>query len=385
MEFALKNNTGGVPRVLDRRISNAGSVADIRKRDPQQIFKSGGIMKFSTLGSQNAISYVPIAYPPPKKEAGTQTDAGTGTGPNKPLLPGQTKNTGTETGTGTEPPPEKSLLGGEGGKLVEQEPEKQPVAKPDISPPYLLPGQQSIMDTWNEYLKERYGEKEALPYVDKVVEESQEYSALSITYKYLLNELRKAQRVTNKTNEWVRNAGLTLAHFATEGVAELIKTQVKDNVAKWIIDKLKEQLNRTIGGQYTDVEGAIKKSIDAIFVGYERWKGKLVTTIEDQEGEPEARNKLQEVGRKVIELYKKYKNKEISLGEWKNADARDEYDVLYAKYTKTYGKPPYFDADPLKWSEDSNEDGMLMGGKKKETPAPEPKKRKVRKSMPMKI
>jgi inorganic pyrophosphatase len=359
--------------VLDRRISNAGSIRDIRERDPQQIFKTGGIQKFSMLGSQNAISYVPIAFPT-KKESGTQTDAGTGT--DKPILPGKSKETGT--GTGTEPVEPVA-------PVEPAAPEKEPVKKPEISPPYLLPSQQSIMETWNEYLKERYGEKEALPYVDKVVEESQEYTALSLTYKYLLNELRKAQRTTNKTSEWIRNTGLTLAHFATEGVTELIKTQTKDGVAKWIIDKLKDQLNRTIGGQYTDVEGAIKKSIDAIFVGYERWKGKLVTTVENQEGEPEARNKLQEVGRKVIELYKKYKNKEISLGEWKNADAREEYDILYEKYIKTYGKPPYFDADPLKWGEDSNEDGMLMGGKKKDTPAPEPKKRKVRKSVAIKI
>jgi hypothetical protein len=227
-------------------------------------------------------------------------------------------------------------------------PEKE-LPKPSIPPPYLLPSQRPLMDEWNEYLKSRYGQKEALPYVDKVVDESQEFTALSAVYQYLLAELRKAQRKTNKTNEWVRNAGLVLSHFAVEGVAELIKSKA-DGVGKFFTDKIKDQLNKTIGGQYTDIEGAIKNAINAIFVGYERWKGKLVQTVEDKEGEPEARDKIQKAGQKVIGLYRDYKLKKITLADWKNSQAREDYEDLYEKYTEKYGKPPYFDKDPLKWN-----------------------------------
>ena len=335
-EFLFNAKAGILDLSRERPISNKGTISEIRARTEKQL-RPAGFPKFSQLGSQNAITAEPkdtldvnVKVEPTPAPAPAPAPAPP---PDKPILPGQTKK---EEPVAPPAPPAP-------------EPEKKPVEKPSIAPPFLLPGQRSQMDQWNEYLKSRYGEKEALPYVDKVVDDSEEFSSLAVVYQHLLGELRKAQSHKNKTNEWIRNTGLVLAHFAVEGVSELIKTKV-GGVGKFFVDKIKDQLNRTIGGQYTDIEGAINNAINAIFVGYERWKGKLVSAVEDKEGEPDARNKVFDAGMKVREEYKKYKKGELTIAEWRNSEARRDFGELFLKYTEKYGKEPYFGGDPLRWN-----------------------------------
>jgi hypothetical protein len=440
MEFALKSNTGGVPRVLDRRISNAGSVADIRKRDPQQIFKSGGITKFSTLGSQNAISYVPIAYPPPKKEAGTQTDTGTGT--DKPILPGKSMDTGT--GTETEPAPEKSLIGGEGGKQSEESISESAV-EPSEEPPYYLPGEQEQMDAMILFLKQRYGEKETRRERDLIIKDSTNFSS-AVEKAMEINKMIYEYYKDKGKNESVLNTLKGLASwvldkavgFGTgkidfggkgEGMPREIAGGIATEVAKEGINQLKKIIQSSLLKQesYEDTMRAVQNTLFSLKPG---WKAKWEKLLAKQRAEAkkhfaefigqmgggdgmdifdkEGRLKnLKRLGNEVIAQYKKYQNKEISIGDWRNSSAREDYDVNYAEYTKKYGSPG-FGSDPLKWDEDKTNrskeeetkrskeaeanrkeaeanrkegESMLKGGKKKA----EPKKRKIRKSVPIKI
>jgi hypothetical protein len=326
--FLFNAKAGILDLSRERPISNKGTIDDIRRREEEQL-RPAGFPKFSQLGSQNAIS----AEPNDVLDINVKVDPNAPVVPVAPVTPPPSTPTPPTPSTPTEP-----------------EPEKKELPKPSIAPPFLLPGQKDLMDQWNEYLKSRYGEQQALPYVDKVTEDSEEFTALSAVYQYLLGELRKAQRQQNKTKEWLRNTGLVLAHFAVEGVSELIKSKA-NGVGKFFTDKIKDQLNRTIGGQYTDIEGAIKNAINAIFVGYERWKGKLVQTVEDKEGEPDARNKIFEAGMKVREEYKKYKKGELDIGSWKNSDTMGGFEDAYDAYVEKYGKKPRgIDEDPLRWN-----------------------------------
>ena len=475
MEFALKSNTGGVPRVLDRRISNAGSVADIRKRDPQQIFKSGGITKFSTLGSQNAISYVPIAYPPPKKEAGTQTgtgtETGTGTGPDKPLL-GKTQSEASKQalaegllGT-TQSEASKIAMGVRKVMQDEKEQEKEAQAQaqakadeesanavePSEEPPYYLPQEQEQMDAMILFLKQRYGEKETRKEVDFILKDSKNFSS-AVEKAMEINKMIYEYYKDKGKNESVLNTLKGLASwvldkavgFGTgkidfggkgEGMPREIAGGIATEVAKEGINQLKKIIQSSLLKQesYEDTMRAVQNTLFSLKPG---WKAKWEKLLAKQKAEArkhfaefigqmggsdgmdifekEGRLKnLKRLGNQVIAEYKKYQNKEISIGDWKNSSAREDYDVNYAEYTKKYGSPG-FGSDPLKWDEDKTNrskeeetkrskeaeakrkeeeakreeeeanrkegESMLKGGKKKA----EPKKRKVRKSMPMKI
>jgi hypothetical protein len=365
MEFALKSNTGGVPRVLDRRISNAGSVADIRKRDPQQIFKSGGITKFSTLGSQNAISYVPIAYPPPKKEAGTQTDTGTGT--DKPILPGKSMDTGT--GTETEPAPEKSLIGGEGGKQSEESISESAV-QPSHDPPYYLPQEQGQLDEMKQFLKQRYGEKETRREIDFLDKDSKNFSLA----------VEKAKEIGRQINEWKQK------DLGKEDLTNKLKS-----VAGWFLDKVVDFGTGKIDFKTKDEDkpkgpdGKIDKS--KINQPKEVSLG-IATEI--------AKAGVNELKKLVKETYLKPESYEATMKaiqdtlfaqkpDWKakwNALLSAEIEKnkkMMREYIMKFGEDNQI-PDAVK---DKVPFGY-MGGKKKDA-EPEPKKRKVRKSMPMKI
>lgn len=393
MEFALKSNTGGVPRVLDRRISNAGSVADIRKRDPQQIFKSGGITKFSTLGSQNAISYVPIAYPPPKKEAGTQTgtgtETGTGTGPDKPLL-GKTQSEASKEalaegllGT-TQSEASKIAMGVRKVMQDEKEQEKEAQAQaqakaeeesnnavqPSHDPPYYLPQEQAQLDEMKQFLKQRYGEKETRREVDFIDKDSKNFSLA----------VEKAKEIGRQINEWKQK------DLGKEDLTNKLKS-----VAGWFLDKVVAFGTGKIDFKTKDEDkpkgpdGKIDKS--KINQPKEVSLG-LATEL--------AKEGINELKNLVKQTYLKPESYEATMTAIQNTifaqkpDWKAKWNALLSAEIEKNKKmmKEYI----MKFGEDDQIPDAVkdkvpfgyMGGKKKDA-EPEPKKRKIRKSMPMKI
>lgn len=314
MEFSLASRTGGVPRVLDRRISNAGRLQDIRKRDPQQVFKVGGIQKFSTLGSQNAITYVPIAYQ--TKESGTQTN-----------LPGQTKkdsSTGTDSGTSPDGRPllgkgaiqseaskkmmeerkKEGLLGttqSEASKIamgvrkvIQDEKEAEKKAKeeerakadsavePTHEPPYYLPEEQGQMDEMVQYLKDKYGVDISRKYVDDLTKDSKAFSE-SVEKAKVIGRAINEWRSKDLGKEWMLNQLKEVGKWVLSQVADLAKNSVNfgtgaggkiaGEVSKVAIDELKKLIEEKVLSP-EHVEEQMKAIQDALFSARPYWKAK---------------------------------------------------------------------------------------------------------------
>lgn len=359
MEFALASITGGVPRVLDRRISNAGRVADIRQRDPQQIFKTGGIQKFSTLGSQNAISYVPIAFPAKSTETQTretQTDA-------RPLL-GTTQSEASKKaaeersregllGT-TQSEASKTAMGVR--KVIQEEKEAEKKAKeeaqakadsavePSHEPPYYLPQEQAQMDEMVQYLKDKYGVDISRKYVDDLTKDSKAFS----------EAVEKAKAIGRAINEW-RQKDLG---------KEWMLNQIKD-VGKWVLNQATELAKNSInigGGVTGKVAGEVSK------VALDELKKVIETNVLSPEHFEDSMKAIQDA---LFSARPYWKAKWETLVSAENARARKEIQD-YMKKIAGGG---------------SSAGGMRFMSKKKEETEPkaEPKKRKLRKTVPIKI
>lgn len=363
MEFALTSRTGGVPRVLDRRISNAGRLHDVRQRDPQQIFTTGGLQKFSMLGSQNAISYVPIAYS--TKETGTQTNLpGVPTPTKRDNLPGMTnKDSGSG---GDEPMPERNLLGGPGGvqgeaskvisELTKREQEKMAKEKeisdkavePAHEPPYYLPQEQGQLDEMVKFLEERYGTQDSRKPVDDLRKDARMFSETVNGAKEIgkaINEWRQK----DMGNEWLINQVKKVAQFIVDKSIDLAKDKIgfdkligagkiatgSTEGAKAGLDLLKDFIKNKFL-KPDDVEGGLKAIQDALFSIRPFWKRKWDSML-------------------AVEIA----NDKKRIAEYMMEEA-----------TKKQDTGTIID--------------MLQSGKKKETTEP-PKKRKLRKTVPIKI
>jgi hypothetical protein len=284
MEFALASRTGGVPRVLDRRISNAGSIRDVRKRDPQQVFTTGGIQKFSLLGSQNAISYVPIAYPP--KEAGTQTDKekkDAGTETEKTILPGMTKketSTGTDTGLlgeGTQSEASKKAM--EERKAKEK---SESAVEPAEQPPYYLPQEQTQLSAMVQYLQDRYGEVQSRKYVDDLEKDSKQFSEAVNKAKEIGKAINE-WKAKDLGKEWLMNHLKIAGKWVLSQVTELAKSsldfgtgeggKMAGKVSSMAIDELKKVIEQSVLSP-EHVEEELKAIQDALFSARPYWKAK---------------------------------------------------------------------------------------------------------------
>jgi hypothetical protein len=287
MDFALASRTGGVPRVLDRRISNAGRVADIRKRDPQQIFTTGGIQKFSMLGSQNAISYVPIAFPT-KKESGTQTDAGTGTDePKKPILPGMTKKeTGTGTGTdgligggGTQSEASKTAMGIR--KVMEEEKAKEEEAKktavePSEKPPFDLSNAEGkkAMEEYDAYVVQRYG-KDAGNLKSSEVKTDSEGFTLALKSWKEINRAISSFNLDDK-RRWTEWANNTFKKYGDDIIGVLsVGAGTLYPGSKVIIDDIAKELKKFKPKDEKDFVGSMKQLQTKLFEGRPEWRKKI--------------------------------------------------------------------------------------------------------------
>ena len=291
MDFALQSRTGGVPRVLDRRISNAGRLHDIRQRDPQQIFKTGGIQKFSMLGSQNAISYVPIAYQ--TKEMGTQT-----------ILPGQTrKDSGTGTGTGPDEPgtgtgPSKGLLGTTQSesskttmairKLMEDEKAKEQEAKkkeqearkaavePSEKPPFDLStseGRKALED-YKAYLLQHYGEESGQIKADEITEDSQGFTAMFIAWRKIAKEIRAFKfDDTRQFLEWANNTVVEFGNDIVDALAFGASTIYPGS--KIIINEISTAIKKFKPKNKEDFVAGMKELQNKLLEGRPEWKQKL--------------------------------------------------------------------------------------------------------------
>lgn len=281
MEFALASRTGGVPRVLDRRISNAGRLHDIRERDPQQIFTTGGIQKFSMLGSHNAISYVPTAYK--TSEAGTQTNLpGVPTPTKRDNLPGMTKK---DTGTGgdepvPEPVPERELLRGatqsEASKQQIEERKRDAAVEPSAQPPFNLSDSKDKedYDAYVEYYNTRYGKDVARPEIDKLKKDSEGFTIAVKAYKVLQDEINKFNRDDAKRwAEWFNNMLVKFGDTIIDGLALGASTVFPEN--KKIIDNIKDFSKKFTPKTPTDAVAGLKKLQTELFAGKPAWSKKL--------------------------------------------------------------------------------------------------------------
>lgn len=359
MEFALASRTGGVPRVLDRRISNAGRVSDIRQRDPQQIFTTGGIPKYSMLGSQNAISYVPIAYL--SKDTGTQTDkekkdAGTDAGTDaRPLLGttqseaskkamkerasegllGTTQSEASKTAMGV-----RKILEEDKARTKEEEEkaraERESAVEPSEKPPYDLssPEGKKALDDYEEYVMKRYGKDAGKLKADETKVDSEGFTATLNAWRSINKEITAFNRDdARRWGEWANNTfkkyGDQIIDVLSIGAGTLYPG------SKALITEVSQLVKQFKPSDEKDFVGSMKQLQAKLFEGRPEWK------------------------KKVNEIVK------ISWDKWIN----------------TIGKELGFDT--------RDSDRMFMSGKKKEAPAEEPKaepkKRKLRKSVPMKI
>lgn len=283
MEFALASRTGGVPRVLDRRISNAGRMYDVRSRDPQQVFTTGGIAKYSTLGSHNAISYVPIAY-----SVGTQTDRGTGTDnlPGVPSpkkrdnLPGMTRK---DTGTGGDEPvpePERDLLRGatqsELSKEQIEERKREAAVEPSAQPPFNLSDSKdkADYDAYVEYYNTRYGKDIARPEIDKLKKDSQGFTIAVKAYKTLQDQINSFNRDDAKRwTEWFNNVMVKFGDTIIDGLAFGATTVFPENKA--IIENIKDFSKKFVPKTAKDAVSGLKKLQSELFAGKPSWGKKL--------------------------------------------------------------------------------------------------------------
>jgi hypothetical protein len=280
MEFALASRTGGVPRVLDRRISNAGRLHDIRERDPQQIFTTGGIAKYSMLGSHNAISYVPIAYASPEPE------------PEKKNLPGvPTPDTaGGKSMYGTTQS-EASKAVGEMTKREREKAEKEKAisdkaVEPSHEPPYYLPQEQGQLDEMVKFLEERYGAQDSRKAVDDLRKDARMFTETVNGAKEIgkaINEWRQK----DMGNEWLMNQVKKVAQFIVDKSIDLAKDKIgfdkligagkiatgSTEGAKAGLDLLKDFIKNKFL-KPADVEGGLKAIQDALFSIRPFWKRK---------------------------------------------------------------------------------------------------------------
>ncbi len=270
MDFALASRTGGVPRVLDRRISNAGRLHDIRQRDPQQVFTTGGIQRYSMLGSHNAISYVPVAYK--TNEAGTQTN-----------LPGMTKkDTGTGSGGEPEPIPSepgKSMYGttqSEASKKQIEERKRDEAVEPSAQPPFNLSDSKdkADYDAYVEYYNTRYGKDVARPEIDKLKKDSEGFTIALKAYKTLQDEINKFNRNDAKRwAEWFNNVMVKFGDTIIDGLALGASTVFPENKA--IIDNVKEFSKKFTPKTAKDAVAGIRKFQTELFAGKPAWSKKL--------------------------------------------------------------------------------------------------------------
>ena len=277
MEFALTSRTGGVPRVLDRRISNAGRLHDVRQRDPQQIFTTGGIQKFSMLGSQNAISYVPIAYA--TKETGTQTNLpGVPTPTKRDNLPGMTKK---DSGSGGDVPvPERDLLRGatqsEASKQQIEERKRDEAVEPSAQPPFNLADSKdkADYDAYIEYYNTRYGKDVARPEIDKLKKDSEGFTIALKGYKVLQDQINKFNRDDAKRwAEWFNNVLVKFGDTIIDGLSLGASTLFPENKA--IIDNIKDFSKKFVPKTPKDAVAGIKKLQSEMFAGKPSWNKKL--------------------------------------------------------------------------------------------------------------
>jgi len=272
MEFALASRTGGVPRVLDRRISNAGRLHDIRERDPQQVFTTGGIQRYSMLGSHNAISYVPVAYK--TSEAGTQTNLPGVPTPSK-NLPGMTRK---DTGTGGEP--ERELLRGatqsEESKKQIEERKRDEAVEPSAQPPFNLSDSKdkADYDAYVEYYNTRYGKDVARPEIDKLKKDSEGFTIALNGYKVLQDQINKFNRDDAKRwAEWFNNIIVKFGDTIIDGLALGASTVFPENKA--IIDNIKDFSKKFTPKTPKDAVAGIKKLQSEMFAGKPAWSKKL--------------------------------------------------------------------------------------------------------------
>lgn len=287
MEFALQSRTGGVPRVLDRRISNKGRLAEIRERDPQQIFKYGGISKFSMLGSQNAISYVPIAYQ--TKEAGTQTilpgqtrkDSGTGTGPGVPpeekkgLLGGGTQSEASKTAMGVRKILEEEKAKEQEAKKKEQE-ERKKAVEPAEKPPFDLSTSEGKkqLEAYQTYLVQRYGEDAGQIKADETKTDSEGFTAAFVSWKRISKKIREFK--FDDTRQFLEFANNTLVEFGDD-IIDALKFGASTIYpgSKAIIDKVAGFAKKYKPKDKQDFVAGMKELQNKLFEGRPEWKRKL--------------------------------------------------------------------------------------------------------------
>lgn len=276
MEFALASRTGGVPRVLDRRISNAGRLHDIRARDPQQIFTTGGIAKYSMLGSHNAISYVPIAYASPEPEhekknlPGVPTPGAGGEPETKTNLPG-VPTPGAGGG--------KSMYGttqSEESKKQAEERKRDAAVEPSSQPPFNLSDSKdkADYDAYVEYYNTRYGKDVARPEIDKLKKDSEGFTIALKAYKTLQDEINKFNRDDAKRwAEWFNNVMVKFGDTIIDGLALGASTVFPENKA--IIDNVKEFSKKFTPKTAKDAVAGIRKFQTELFAGKPAWSKKL--------------------------------------------------------------------------------------------------------------
>ncbi len=255
------------------------------------------------LGSQNAISYVPVAYPV-KKETGTQTD--------KEILPGMTrKDTGTGTSTDTglygttqtqasktamEERAREGLLGGgtqsEASKTTmgvrkviqeEKEKEKQEKAKeeeakknavePVEKPPFDLSQEvgRKELETYMEYALQRYGGDTGRMKGDEIKHDSEAFTMTLDAWKKLNLSISEFNRNdAKKFQQWANNTWKQIGAGVIEALAFAGKMYYPG--AKDVIDKVKELAKKTIPNKLQDFKKSVEELQAKLFEGRPHWK-----------------------------------------------------------------------------------------------------------------
>jgi hypothetical protein len=226
-------------------------------------------------GSQNATSYVPIAYK--TSEAGTQTNLPGVPTPSK-NLPGMTKK---DQGTGGDvPAPERELLRGatqsEMSKEQIEQRKRDEAVEPSAQPPFNLSDSKdkADYDAYVEYYNTRYGKDVARPEIDKLKKDSEGFTIALKAYKTLQDEINKFNRDDAKRwAEWFNNVMVKFGDTIIDGLALGASTVFPENKA--IIDNVKEFSKKFTPKTAKDAVAGIRKFQTELFAGKPSWSKKL--------------------------------------------------------------------------------------------------------------
>jgi hypothetical protein len=266
-EFMFNAKAGLLNGQPSRRISNKGSIEDIRKRMKEQLLP-GGFRTYGMLGSQNAMSTAQTATITPVEPAKPAE-------PVEPVAPGG-------GGGGGDQPPSKETMGGSGGKQSEEskevmeERERESAVEPAERPPYDLStaaGKQDLK-TYIEYVKKRYGKDVGRQRSEELQKDSEGFTIALKAWRQINKEIIAYNKDDNRQwKQWANNTLVDFADDIIEGLGSIASARYPQ--AEKAIEKIKQVAHKFKPTEKKDFVASMKEIQRLLFEGKPEWKARL--------------------------------------------------------------------------------------------------------------